>query len=323
MQARLRLHREPRRRDRDERPGDDQARRRSSAGDGKRLEFPVLKGTLGPGRDRHSQALRPDRDVHLRSRLHLHRELQLQHHLHRRRRGRPAASRLHDRGSGQEQLVPRGRLPDPERRAADQAEFDEFHAWRHLPHHAARADPLPVPRLPARRAPDGGDDRRRRCPVGLLPRGSGHRRSAPSHDRDLPADRQDPDHRRDVLQIFGRPAVHLSAQRSELCRELPAHDVRGAVRALQGQPGAGQSARPHLHPARRPRAERLDLDGAARRLDRRQPLCGDRRRHRRPVGTGAWRRQRGRGQDAGRDRQPRPDPRVHREGEGQGRAIPG
>ena len=62
------------------------------------------------------------------------------------------------------------------------------------------------------------------------------------------------------LQIFDRPAVRLSAQRPDLRRELPAHDVRGAVRALQGQPDPGQGARPHLHPARRPRAERLDLD---------------------------------------------------------------
>ena len=83
------------------------------------------------------------------------------------------------------------------------------------------------------------------------------------HDRKLPADRQDPDDRRDGLQVFDRPAVRLSAQRSELCRELPAHDVRGAVRALQGQPDAGQGARPDLHPARRSRAERLDLDRAA------------------------------------------------------------
>ncbi len=85
-----------------------------------------------------------------------------------------------------------------------------------------------------------------------------------------------------------------------------------AVRAVQGQPGARQGARPDLHPARRPRAERLDLDGAPGRLDRRQPLRRDRRRHRVAVGPGARRRQRGGGQHAEGDRLGRPHPRVHR-----------
>ena len=42
--------------------------------------------------------------------------------------------------------------------------------------------------------------------------------------------------------------------------------------------------------------------GAAGRLDRRQPVRLHRRRHRQPVGPGAWRRQRGGAEDAGRDR---------------------
>ena len=58
-----------------------------------------------------------------------------------------------------------------------------------------------------------------------------------------------------------------------------------AVRGIQGQSGAGARARPHLHPARRPRAERLDLDGAARRLVGRQSVRLHRRRHRLPVGS--------------------------------------
>ena len=71
-----------------------------------------------------------------------------------------------------------------------------------------------------------------------------------------------------------------------------------AVRALQGQSGARQGDGPHLHPARRPRAERLDLDGAHRRLERRQSVRLHRRRHRLAVGSGPWRRQRGGAQDA-------------------------
>jgi citrate synthase len=49
-----------------------------------------------------------------------------------------------------------------------------------------------------------------------------------------------------------RPAVRLSAQRSRLRVELPAHVLCGAVRGVQGQPGSGAGHGPDLHPARRP-----------------------------------------------------------------------
>ena len=80
--------------------------------------------------------------------------------------------------------------------------------------------------------------------------------------------------------------------------------------------------RPHPHPARRPRAERLHLHRAARRLLRRQPVRLHRRRHRLPVGPRARRRQRGRAQDAGGDRHRRPRPRVRQEGQGQELRVP-
>ena len=51
-------------------------------------------------------------------------------------------------------------------------------------------------------------------------------------------------------------------------------------------------------PARRPRAELLDVDGADGRLQRRQPLRVDRGRHRRAVGAAARRREPGRHRDA-------------------------
>ena len=184
-----------------------------------------------------------------------------------------------------QQRLPRGRLSDHVRRAADRRAEGQVRPRRHLPHDGARADHLSVPRLPPRRPSDGGDDRGGRRAVGLLPRGPRHRGSAQPDDRELPPGRQGADDRRDGLQVFGRPAVHLPAQRSDLRRELPPDDVRGAVRALQGQPGARQGARPDLHPARRPRAERLDLDRAPGRLDRRQPLRRDRRRHRLACGA--------------------------------------
>jgi citrate synthase len=71
-------------------------------------------------------------------------------------------------------------------------------------------------------------------------------------------------------------------------------------RAAGTAAGCREGAGPALHPARRSRAERLDLDRAPGRFHRRQSLRLRRRRHRRAVGTGAWRRQRGGAEDAGR-----------------------
>ena len=98
------------------------------------------------------------------------------------------------------------------------------------------------------------------------------------------------------------PALHVSAEFAGLCRELPPHGVCGAVRGIQGQPDPGAGDGPHLHPARRPRAECLDRDGAQCRVERRQPVRLYRRRHRLAVGSGAWRRQRGGAEDAGAHR---------------------
>ena len=78
--------------------------------------------------------------------------------------------------------------------------------------------------------------------------------------------------------------------------------------------------RPHLHPARRPRAERVHLDRAPVRQLGHQPVRRHRGRRGLPVGPGARRRQRGgaehaRGHPAqGRRRE---DRRVHQAGEGQ------
>ena len=178
-------------------------------------------------------------------------------------------------------------------------------------HDGSRADEPVLPGLPPRRASDGGDDRLRRRAVGVLPRLHRHFRSAPAHDRLDPHDRESADARRHGVQIFDRPAVRLSEERTRLRLQFPAHVLRGADRGLQAEPGAGARDGPHLHPARRPRAERLDLDRAARRLFRRQSVCLHRRRLRLPVGARAWRRQRSRAQHAARDRLGRPHPGIH------------
>jgi citrate synthase len=65
----------------------------------------------------------------------------------------------------------------------------------------------------------------------------------PPHQR-LPPDRQGADHRRLGLQIFDRPAVHVSAQRPRLRGELPAHDERRSGRGISSQPGAGEGDGP-------------------------------------------------------------------------------
>ena len=56
-------------------------------------------------------------------------------------------------------------------------------------------------------------------------------------------------------------------------------------------PIAAQGARPAVHPACRPRAERQHLDGASGRQHRRQPVRGDLGRRLGAVGSGARRRQ--------------------------------
>ena len=100
---------------------------------------------------------------------------------------------------------------------------------------------------------------------------------------------------------IGQPFVYPKNE-LDYSREFPAHVLLGPVRGVQRQRGAGAGARPHLHPPRRPRAERLDLDRAAGRILRRQPVRLHRRRHRLPLGSGARRRQRGGAENAGRDR---------------------
>ena len=225
--------------------------------------------------------------VHLRPGLHLDRELHLEDHLHRRRRRHPAASRLLDRGPGHQKRLPGGRLPDPVRRAADPRAEGQVRPRRDLSHHAARADHVPVPRLPARRPSDGGDDRGGRRAVGLLPRGPRHQRSAQPDDRQLPAGRQGADDRRDGLQVLGRPAVHVSAQRSDLRRELPAHDVRRcrasptrSTRCSPGRSTASSSCTPITSRTPRPRPCAWSARPAPARTPRSPPAsprCGGRR----------------------------------------------
>ena len=123
---------------------------------GKKYELPIQDGTIRAMDLRQIKAgagrLRAD-DV--RPGVHEHRELPQRHHLHRRRQGHPALSRLSDRAAGRGQRLPRNRLPDPVRRAADRVAAAGVDARDHAPHDAAREHQEVHGGLPVRRAPDG------------------------------------------------------------------------------------------------------------------------------------------------------------------------
>ena len=61
-----------------------------------------------------------------------------------------------------------------------------------------------------------------------------------------------PNSGRDGLQVFARSAVHLSPQRTGLCRKLSEHALRGALRAVQDQSGPGPGDGSHTHSPCRP-----------------------------------------------------------------------
>ena len=180
------------------------------------MELPIYKGTHRPRRDRHPQALRADRQVHLRPGLPVDRVVRVDHHLHRRRQGRAAVPRLPDRAAGRELRLPRDLLPAAVRRAAERRAEERLRQARDQPHDGQRADAVLPARLPPRRAPDGGDDRPGRRAVGLLSRQ--HRHQQPEAPRDLgdPPDRQDADAGGHGLQV--RASASPTSTRRTTCR---------------------------------------------------------------------------------------------------------
>ena len=214
-------------------------------------------------------------------------------------------------------------LPAALRRTADRDADGRFRKPRDQPHDGARTDALFLPRLPPRCASDGDHGRRGRRDVGLLPRQHRHPRPLAARGRGDPDDRQAarPSRRWPIKYSIGQPFVYPK-NALDYAVELPAHVLCRPGRGLRRPAGAGQGDGPHHDAARRPRAERLDLDGAAGGIVGRQPLRLRRGRHRLPLGPGAWRRQPGLPRDAARDRHRRPHPRIHRQRQGQGRSVP-
>ena len=99
-----------------------------------------------------------------------------------------------------------------------------------------------------------------------------------------PADRQDADARGVRVPPQHGAAVRLSGQRPALPRQLPEHALQDDRAQVPAGSAAGAGARHPVHPARRPRAELLDLGRALGRLLRGRPLLGGGGR-RRPRST--------------------------------------
>jgi hypothetical protein len=168
---------------------------------------------------------------------------------------------------------------------------DQVHQARDQPHHGQRADAVLPAWLPSRCAPDGHHDRPGGRPVGLLPRQHRHQQPRAPQHLGHPPDRQDAHAGGHGLQVQRGPALHVPQERPQLCGQLPAHDVCHALRDYVVNPVHGARAGPHLHPARRPRAERVHLHRAPVRQLGHQPVCGHRGRCGLPVGPGPRRRQ--------------------------------
>ena len=166
------------------------------------------------------------------------------------------------------------------------------------PHAAARGPEALLLGAAAHRAPDVGALLRRLGAVDVL-----RARVRPEQPRARRA-QHDP-HAREAAGDRGvraqeehRPGVPVPRQLAELRRQLPQAQLRRAGRGLRGQPGDVAGARAPADPARGPRAERVDLDRASRRLDRREPVLLDLGRHQRPLRSAARRRERGRARHA-------------------------
>ena len=195
-----------------------------------------------------------------------------------------------DQLAGQGQL-PRGQLPADLRRAADRRPAGRVRPADPPAHPAARGPQAVLQGLPARRAPDAGAVLGGQRAVDLLPGLAGPLRRGAGGDLHAPPAGQAADHRGLRLQEVGRPAVPLPGQLAGPGRELPAHDVRLPGRAVRGRPRPGQGAGHAVRPARRPRAELLDVDRPAGRLVARQPVRLGLGRHQRAVRPAARRRQ--------------------------------
>ena len=199
-------------------------------------------------------------------------------HLHRRRRGHPALPRLPDRPARREVDLPGDQLPADLRRAAEPGRSST-----RSPRRSAGTRCCTRTSRRSSTASRATRTRCRCCPARSRALSTFYQDSLDPFDEDDgravdgPAAGQAAHDRGVRLQEVDGPAVPLPGQLAGPGRELPADDLRVPGRALRGRPGVRQGAGPAADPARRPRAELLDLDGAAWSA-RRRPTCSRRSR---------------------------------------------
>ena len=227
-----------------------------------------------------------------------------------------------DRAAGRARRLPRDLLPPALRRAADRRPEGRLRLSCHPPHHGARADEPVLQGLPARRASDGGDDRLRRRAVGVLSRLDRHLRSAPAHDRFDPHDRQDADlaamaYKYSIGQPFIYPKNDLDYATNflRMCFAVPCEEYKPNAVLARAMDRIFILHADHEQNASTSTVRLAGSSGA-------NPVRLHRGRLRLPVGTGAWRRQRGGAQDAGRDRHAGAHPGIHQARQGQERQLP-
>ena len=274
----------------------------------------------GPAPDQNRRGrLRPDG---LRPGLHEHGLLPQLDHLHRRRRRHPAAPRLPDRAALRALQLPRGRLPDHQRRAAHARAARATGSTRsrstrsctRTSRTSCRASATTPTRWACSWPPSARSRPSTRTPT----------RSTTRHVRRIQIIRllaEDADAGRVRVPAQHGPALRLPRQRPQLRGQLPGDDVQDDRAQVRARSAPRARARRALHPARRPRTERLHERGALGRLDPGRPLHGGRRRRRRALRPAARRRQRGRAADAHADRQRREHPRLPRGRQGRARSA--
>ena len=238
----------------------------------------------GALRAQHRQAALDDRPGDLRPGLRQHRVVRVGDHLHRRRRRHPALPRLPDRPARRvtstfletSYLLIYGELPTaqqlddfehrhPRRTRCCTRTFKSFFAG-----FPRDAHPMAVLSSAVSALSTFYQD-------SLDPFDAEHVEHV-----DGPAAGQAADDRGVRVQEVRRPAVPLPRQLARLRRELPAHDASACpAEAYEVDPIIAQGARHAVHPARRPRAELLDVDGADGRLVA-TPTCS---RRSRPAST--------------------------------------
>ncbi len=206
----------------------------------KTYDFPILSGTVGPDVIDIAKLYAPGRDVHLRPRLHLDRRA-----ASRRSPISTATPAFSNTAAIRSSSSPRTATSSRPaiccstgsfRPPAQKKDFDHRVIHHTMVHEQMarffqgfRRDAHPMAIMVAA--------------VGALAAfyhdSHRHQRSEAAHDRLDAHDREGPDAGGDGLQIHRRPALHVSEELALLCRELPAHVLRGALRGIQDQPGAG------------------------------------------------------------------------------------